>query len=63
MACESGQVEAELSNTETLYQAASVVAVSEHSEREENKGRGAILQHNALLFRYHSEAVQLECVF
>lgn len=50
---EGGQVEAELSNTETLHQAASVTVVSGHSRRsgrEGNEGRGAILQHNAPLF-------------
>lgn len=38
---EGGQLEAELSNTETLYQAASVMVVSDHSmhsRRERNKG-------------------------
>lgn len=60
-AVHGGQVEARLSNTETLHLAASVMVVSEHSAQEGNKGREAILQHNALLFIHLSEAVQLEC--
>lgn len=39
---EGGQVEAELSNPETLYQAASVMVVSEHSMHSRRKGKKGV---------------------